>query len=143
MVRSYYKVLLESRGMRIMRVLDRDFLGKYHAMGIGSLQIWTGGNVNDLDKLKEGHTKHYDRMRAIIPTERLLEWHPKEGWEPLCEFVGKDVPEGEFPKVNQGNFVANMHDKMLVFRFLIIVIKALKMASPLVVVGAAWWWFLR
>lgn len=140
MQRSYYKVLM-SRGMQIMRVLDAEFLGKYYAMGMGSLHTWTGGDVNNIEKLKKGYKEHYTRMRAIVPKERLLEWHPRDGWEPLCAFLGKEVPEGEFPKVNQGNFVADLHGKMLAFRFVVVVLKGLGRILPVVVVGAAWWWF--
>ena len=142
MQRSYYAVL-KSRGAKVMRVLDTDFMRKYHAMGMGTLRLWTGGDVDDLGRLKQGYVAHYERMRALVPKERLLEWHPREGWEPLCEFLGRDVPRGEFPKVNQGDFVADLHVKMLVFRFLVVVGKFLKRASPLMVVGIAWWWFLR
>ena len=53
MKRSYYKVLM-SRGMQIMAVLDGDFLGKYYTMGMGSLETWTGRDVNNIEKLKEG-----------------------------------------------------------------------------------------
>jgi hypothetical protein len=55
--------------------------------------------------------------------------------------LGKEVPEGEFPKVNQGDFVADLHSKMLVFRFVVVVLKALRAVSPVLIVGAAWWWY--
>lgn len=139
---SYYKVLM-SRGMQIMKSLDGEFLGKYYAMGMGSLSTWTGGDVNNFEKLKRGYKQHYERMRAVVPKERLLEWHPKDGWEPLCEFLEKEVPEGEFPKVNQGDFVANLHHKMLIFRFVIVVLKGLRTISPVLVAGAVWWWWRR
>lgn len=129
--------------MGIMRRLDRDFLGKYYAMGMGSLHVWTGGDASNFEKLKKGYKQHYDLMRAIIPKERLLQWHLRDGCEPLCDFLGKEVPEGEFPKVNQGDFVAALHEKMLIFRFLVVVLKGLKMASPLIVVSVAWWWYLH
>lgn len=32
----------------------------------------------------------------------LLEWEPDVGWEPLCEFLEKKVPEADFPKTNEG-----------------------------------------
>ena len=35
-----------------------------------------------------------------VPAERLLVWDPKEGWEPLCEFLGVDVPDQPLPRVN-------------------------------------------
>ena len=79
-------------------------------------------------------------MRATVLKERLLEWHPRDEWKPLREFLGKNMPEGEFPKVNQGDSVVDLHGKMLVCRFVIVVLKGLKMVSPLLVAGAAWWW---
>ncbi|WPG99941.1 Hypothetical protein R9X50_00276400 [Acrodontium crateriforme] len=32
----------------------------------------------------------------------FLEWQAKDGWSPLCEFLGKDVPIEEFPSGNRG-----------------------------------------
>lgn len=40
-----------------------------------------------------------DEVRATVPAERLLEWHPRDGWEPLCEFLEVDVPDQELPQV--------------------------------------------
>ncbi len=41
-------------------------------------------------------------VRDLVPKERLLEWDVKEGWEPLCKFLGKKVPEGViFPRANE------------------------------------------
>lgn len=39
-------------------------------------------------------------IRGIVPPERLLEWSVEDGWEPLCEFLGKEVPSEPFPHVN-------------------------------------------
>jgi hypothetical protein len=30
---------------------------------------------------------------------------------------------------------------MLVFRFVVVVLKALRAVSPVLIVGAAWWWY--
>ena len=35
-----------------------------------------------------------------IPAERLLVFEAAHGWEPLCEFLECEQPEGEFPHVN-------------------------------------------
>ena len=35
-----------------------------------------------------------------VPSENLLVFEPKEGWEPLCKFLGKPVPDQPFPHVN-------------------------------------------
>ena len=35
-----------------------------------------------------------------VPADRLLVWQVKEGWGPLCSFLGLPVPEEPFPNVN-------------------------------------------
>lgn len=39
-------------------------------------------------------------IRGLVPKERLLEWTVEDGWEPLCEFLGKPVPDEPFPHEN-------------------------------------------
>ena len=41
-----------------------------------------------------------DQVKREIPAERLLVFEVKEGWAPLCKFLGVPEPEGEFPNVN-------------------------------------------
>jgi hypothetical protein len=44
-----------------------------------------------------------------VPADRLLVWHPKDGWEPLCELLEVDVPEAPLPNVNDTeNFRKNL-----------------------------------
>lgn len=47
---------------------------------------------------------HFHRHRAeierTIPKERLLVYDVKEGWEPLCAFLGVPVPGEPFPHAN-------------------------------------------
>ncbi|CAK5265857.1 unnamed protein product [Mycena citricolor] len=50
---------------------------------------------------------HYEHLRAVVPKDRLLEFSVKDGWVPLCEFLGKPVPETPFPRGNEpGHFLA-------------------------------------
>ena len=47
------------------------------------------------------YKEHYEEIRKITPPERLLDFKLKDGWGPLCKFLGKDIPEGiDFPRVN-------------------------------------------
>ena len=46
--------------------------------------------------------EHNARVRQIVPPERLLEMHVKEGWEPLCAFLDVPVPDEPFPHLNAG-----------------------------------------
>ena len=33
-----------------------------------------------------------DEVKATVPKERLLVFEPKEGWKPLCNFLGLPEP---------------------------------------------------
>ncbi|KAK4494751.1 hypothetical protein PRZ48_014107 [Zasmidium cellare] len=47
------------------------------------------------------YKEHYRRVRELVPKERLLNYELGSGWEPLCEFLGKEVPSVEFPWINE------------------------------------------
>jgi hypothetical protein len=53
---------------------------------------------------------HYVRIREAAPKERLLEYELGSGWEPLCKFLGKPVPDAEFPKLNESKLFVEMID---------------------------------
>jgi hypothetical protein len=46
------------------------------------------------------YREHIATVRGLVPKERLLEWTVDDGWEPLCKFLGKEVPTEEFPSGN-------------------------------------------
>jgi hypothetical protein len=39
-------------------------------------------------------------VKSAIPADRLLVFEAKQGWAPLCAFLGVPVPETPFPNVN-------------------------------------------
>lgn len=45
--------------------------------------------------------EHIENVKASIPAERLLVMEVKEGWEPLCAFLGQEIPDEPFPHVNE------------------------------------------
>lgn len=46
---------------------------------------------------------HEEEVKRTVPPDRLLVYSVKEGWEPLCEFLGVPVPDEPFPRVNDTN----------------------------------------
>ncbi|KAJ3548649.1 hypothetical protein NM208_g898 [Fusarium decemcellulare] len=46
------------------------------------------------------YREHCNMIRGLVPKERLLEWTVEDGWEPLCEFLDKPVPDEAFPHAN-------------------------------------------
>jgi len=49
---------------------------------------------------KKKYREHNQRVQAVIPKQKLLIYNVKQGWEPLCEFLGCDFPQVEFPREN-------------------------------------------
>jgi len=56
----------------------------------------------DKDDAIEKFKQHNEDVKATVPPERLLVFNVKEGWEPLCEFLGVPVPDEPFPHENVG-----------------------------------------
>ncbi|KPM42477.1 hypothetical protein AK830_g4050 [Neonectria ditissima] len=65
-------------------------------------QGWTRSeSPNDtVRNLKTAYVRHNKFVRDTVPSEQLLDFKLSDGWEPLCRFLGKDVPDVPFPHVN-------------------------------------------
>ncbi|MFC3088717.1 sulfotransferase family protein [Tabrizicola soli] len=63
------------KGLFKDRMTDRDFV----------LKVWQD---------------HVDEVRRTVPPEQLLEFDVRQGWGPLCDFLGVPVPEAPFPRTN-------------------------------------------
>jgi hypothetical protein len=46
------------------------------------------------------HRRHNEPVRSLMPKERMLLFDLASGWQPLCTFLGKKIPEAPFPYVN-------------------------------------------
>ncbi|OAQ78514.1 NAD dependent epimerase/dehydratase [Purpureocillium lilacinum] len=46
------------------------------------------------------YREHCNMIRGLVPKDRLLEWNVGDGWEPLCKFLDKPVPDMDFPHAN-------------------------------------------
>lgn len=57
-------------------------------------------DVSDKGAAMEAYEAHNADVRASVPPDRLVEWHPGDGWEPLCAALGVAVPSSPFPHVN-------------------------------------------
>ena len=45
--------------------------------------------------------RHNEEVKKHVPPERLLVYEVKEGWKPLCEVLGVEIPEEKpFPRLN-------------------------------------------
>jgi hypothetical protein len=53
--------------------------------------------------MMDAFERHNAAVRAGVPSERLLEWTGTDGWEPICERLGVEVPDEPFPATNALN----------------------------------------
>jgi hypothetical protein len=54
------------------------------------------------EEVKKGYLEHNKIVRRLARENgrEFLEFNVKEGWGPLCEFLGVEVPDVAFPRVN-------------------------------------------
>ena len=88
--------------------VDPDFAGWIDVMS----DMWDASGVTvggDEQKMASTMEEWNQKVIDAVPADRLLVWHPKDGWEPLCELLDLEVPDGPVPNVNDTeNFQKNL-----------------------------------
>jgi len=64
--------------------------------------------------LEDVYKRHYEYVTSKVPPERILIFNVKQGWEPLCKFLGVPVPDTPFPRVNDSSVLQNVRRAWLV-----------------------------
>jgi hypothetical protein len=79
--------------------------------------VWQGvfdGRFPDKAHAIDVFNRHIEDVKATIPPERLLIHRASDGWQPLCEFLGKPIPDTPYPRVNEARDLKRM---VVVFRW--------------------------
>jgi len=63
------------------------------------IQDTFGGDLSKENAIRV-YDAHNAAVRREIPRERLLVFNARDGWEPLCRFLGVPAPAAEYPKTN-------------------------------------------
>jgi len=69
------------------------------------------GDITDRAYMTDWFERRNQAVIDSLPPERLLVFSPKEGWEPLCAFLGVPVPEGPFPRANSRDELTEHSDE--------------------------------
>ena len=77
--------------IRIIRLIDQSLWKNYFE-----------GKFEDKAYAIERYNRHIVSVKEEIDPDCLLLHDPKEGWEPLCQFLNKEVPDEPYPRSNQG-----------------------------------------
>ena len=87
---------------KMLMWFDPFYFGRFfplaHALEFG---CFGQEGFNDTKHCKEVYVQLHEEVRRIVPKERLLEFQLKEGWEPICNFLGKSIPSNPFPHINE------------------------------------------
>jgi hypothetical protein len=57
-------------------------------------------DISDHDAAVAAYEAHNAAVRRDAPAERLVDWRPGDGWEPICAALDLPVPDEEFPHSN-------------------------------------------
>lgn len=69
------------------------------------------GGKTDRDGIIAAFEANEAAAKATIDKDRLLVFDAKQGWEPLCTFLGKPVPDSVYPRSNaKENFAKAVSD---------------------------------
>jgi hypothetical protein len=102
--------------------------------------VWEGtfnGRFADKQYALDIFNRHNEEVKRIVPPERLLVYDVKEGWEPLCRFLGVPVPKDvPFPHLNDtATFQKVIHQRNRVMQVML--------ASVLVSAALLAGWLMR
>ena len=73
---------------------------KWGEMVRATIDEHLGGDINDEKATVAAFHAHNARVSDAFSSERLLKFEAKDGWTPLCKFLGKPVPDEAYPHIN-------------------------------------------
>ncbi|XP_026694588.2 uncharacterized protein LOC101242321 [Ciona intestinalis] len=70
---------------------------------IGSTQKWPWSKCKHNETVwRRMYRNHNAYVLQKAPKDKLLVYNFKDGWEPICKFLGEKIPEKAFPHANAG-----------------------------------------
>ena len=86
-----------------MGLFKPEFKNRLAAWEISERLIWQGifqSRFTDKAFAIELFNQHSAEVKRTVPSDRLLVYNLKEGWEPLCRFLEVPTPDQPFPHLN-------------------------------------------
>jgi hypothetical protein len=106
----------------ITPLIERLYPPARHMPRLADAIVWNGtfdGRFADKEYALEVYARHRREVMAEVPRDRLLVYDVRDGWGPLCEFLGVEVPRDRpFPRLNdRAEMQARMRRVLWVRRF--------------------------
>ena len=74
-----------------------------HFVEMGDGMFWDrlfDGQFDNRARTIQLFNEYTEEVKRTVPAERLLIFNVKEGWQPLCQFLDRPVPDVPFPHKN-------------------------------------------
>ena len=59
-----------------------------------------GTDIDNREDLMAGYERWLQEVRTEVAPNRLVDWQPGDGWDPICRALGVPVPKLPFPHEN-------------------------------------------
>ncbi len=117
------------------------------AMATAFVGARTFAETTDRTLLRRTYDEHHERLRRIVPADRLLEMDlgDDKAWHRLCHFLDRPVPPG-LPSFPKRNTAADLSRGLNAMQRLDAADTLLRHVLPWAVLaaaaaGASWWWY--
>ena len=142
--RSFNEGVIEnvwSPAIRLIARLDSRFVGKLGSTSARWTEGWMGAHskAEMQENARKKYREHYAMVEMVTPPAQFLRYRLDDGWEPLCRFLNKPIPDVDFPRVNEA---AALSEKIgLIARRGIsnALVSSLWVAIPMAVLALSWW----
>ncbi|KAJ7265525.1 hypothetical protein C8J57DRAFT_1329880 [Mycena rebaudengoi] len=130
------QVILRSKRAMFAGWLNPRHLGKVLKFTDLTLSMMLGSATGAEEEEEETRfVAHYENIRRLVPKERLLEYEVGEGWARLGAFLGKDVPDVNFPRLKDTNALLQSVDDFVGHIFWR---EATRLAAPAALLSFLW-----
>ena len=79
---------------------DQPATARRRAMTVAMMRSRFTPDWHDRDAAIAAYEAHNEEVRRVVPSGRLLEWQPHQGWDPICAALDIPVPDTPFPREN-------------------------------------------
>ena len=140
---------MDSTAGRVLRWKTWEWLGQWDSSlnvpfwrHANALMPYMYGTMTDYSVDGPAHKRfleHYKTVRQAAPAERTLEYKVQDGWEPLCRFLEKPIPDEDFPRMNDATQFLLAHQVMWYIALSAFLLKTSVVTIPVVAFGIAAW----
>ena len=86
--------------------------------------------------------KHNAYVLHTVPSDKRLVHYSKDGWEPICEYLGHEVPEEPYPHQNKNaNLLQVQRTKSPLFRKIMFEFKVMASVAVAVIAPLIFWFY--